>query len=88
MSPEQLDTQSPVKIDRWIDIDSKECKMIDEFHSFFKETLTWAFNSNLMFLDSLGRIWGNKPNSSQKFPIHFEHGKQLIGYRITKRASN
>ena len=97
LTPAQLDKQSPVKIDRYIDVNSAESKLLDEYRTYtgdgcdllnVKKLLLWALDSGMLFLDSSGRIWGNKQNSDEKYPLHFESGDKLIGYRVSKKATN
>lgn len=88
MTPKELDFQSEVKINRWIDIDSEECKLLDDNIEFTKKVLKIGFGKEPFFiLDKEGRIWG-KSDNGKYYPFHFEYGKQLIGYRISKKASN
>lgn len=86
LSPSFLDSQSKVSISRWVDVDSEECREIDEDYAFTKKILRFGFESNpFLFLDSLGRVWG-RGNDGEFWPLHFERGKELIGYRIASKA--
>ncbi len=87
---QELDAQSPVKIDRWIDVDSEECKDMDETPDFTRKIMRIGFEDGWLFTDLQGRIWGHAKNEENGpfFPFHFEWGSQLIGYRISKRAAN
>lgn len=90
MTPKELDEQSPVIIDKWVDVDSEECRDKDDNRDFTKKILRMGFEDPaFLFVDSLGRIWG-KPTDpgTPAYPFHFEYGKKLIGYRISKRAVN
>lgn len=88
LSSKFLDEQSLVKIDRWVDIDSDECKVMDDDHDFTKKVQRMGFQDPpFLFTDSDGRIWG-KGEGDRFYPFHFEYGKKLIGYRISKKASN
>ncbi len=90
MSPKELEAQSPVKIERWVDIDSEEWRELDDTPAFTKKCLKVGFEEPaFMFTDSLGRVWC-KPSEEGKpyFPFHFEYGSTLIGYRISKKAAN
>lgn len=88
MTPAQLDAQCPVKIDRWVDVHSDECKVIDDdLHWFTLKCMKIGFEDGWMFTDSLGRLWG-KGKDNKLFPYHTEYGKELVGYRISARAAN
>ena len=88
MTAKEFDLQSPVKIDRWIDIGSSEAKELDEDLDLAKRIMRIGFEDSWMSTDSLGRIWGFDPKRNIYFPFHFENGKELIGYRIAKKAAN
>lgn len=88
MNAKELEAQSPVKIDRWVDVYSEECRMMDDTYDFTKKIMRLGFEDGWMFTDSEGRIWGKDKTGGPCFPFHFEYGNQLIGYRISKRAAN
>ena len=88
MSPSELDKQSPVCIDRWIDVDSEEAKLKDEDRSLTKKMMRIGFEDGWMHTDNDGRIWGFDKERNIYYPFHFEDGKQLVGYRIAKKAAN
>lgn len=88
MSPQEFDNQSPVKIDRWIDIDSKEAIEKDENRPLTKKMIMIGFEDGWMTFDSLGRIFGKDPKRNIYFPFHFECGKELVGFRMAKKATN
>ncbi len=88
MTPAELDKQSPVKIDRWVDIDSEEAKTLDEDRALTKKMVRIGFEDKWMITDNLGRIWGFNAEKNLFFPFHFENGKELIGYRMAKVAAN
>lgn len=88
MSPAELDKQSPVHIDRWIDLDSQESKDLDPDRALTKKMVRIGFEDKWMITDTLGRIWGFNKEKNIFFPFHFENGKELIGYRIAKNAAN
>ncbi len=88
LTPKELDAQSPIKVERWVDIDSEECALMDNTPEFTKQILKLGFQSPaFLFLDSDGRIFGDSKDGKY-YPFHFEYGKQLIGYRICKKAAN
>lgn len=88
MKPIDFEKQSPVLITRWLDVDSEEAKCLDENRALTKKMLKLGFEEKFMILDSLGRIWGLNKETGVYFPFHFENGKELIGYRISKNAAN
>lgn len=85
--PKELDELSPVKIERWIDIDSEDFREMDDNPGLTKKLMKIGFETGTMFTDSLGRIWG-KGHDGKIYPFHFNKGKRLFGYRISKRAAN
>jgi len=84
-SPKVLDTQSKVKIDRWVDINSEECSNLDPDAKLARDWIK-KYVGDFLFTDTDGRIWGESDNGY--YPFHFEVGKRLYGYRISKSASN
>ena len=90
MSPSELDRQSPVKIVRWIDVDSEEAKANDDNRALTKQMLKMGFQEPaFMFVDTLGRIWG-KGKEGSFYPFHFELGptRLLYGFKISAKAAN
>lgn len=89
-SPKELDNQASVKIKRWIDIHSEECRMKDQNQ---KTAIKWmrllmASPGPALFTDSNGRLWG-KGKEGGYFPYHFEdENHNLYGYRLSKNAFN
>ncbi len=87
-TPQELDAQCPVTIERWIEIDSEEWKEMDDTPSFTKKCLRLGFEEPaFLFTDTLGRVWG-KGENGKYYPFHFNKGKRLFGYRLSKRAAN
>jgi len=86
-SPRELDTQSPVKIDRWVDIDTQEWRDLDEDPALTKKMMKIGFEANVLFTDSMGRIWG-KGEGGKYYPFHFDKGPKLYGFRLSKKAAN
>jgi len=88
-SPSELDKQSKIKIDRWIDLYSEECRMLDENYNFTMKIVKMLLLKEPAFLfsDLTGRLWGKGENEIF-YPFHFEYGNKLIGYKISKRAAN
>ena len=95
--PEELDAQSEIQISRWLDVDSTECKELDDNRPFTKKIILMGFESNgtndpaFMYTDSLGRIFGHDPHHPEKphYPLHFTAPNgELIGFKICKKAAN
>ena len=88
LTPHQLDLQSKIKIDKWLDIDSDEVRNLDDNYAFTKKCIKLGFQEPAyMFTDTNGRIWG-KGTDGLYYPFHFNRGKILIGYRLSKKAAN
>ena len=87
ISPATLDAQATIKINRWLDLDSEECRAKDDNHSLTKQWLKIGMEAKFLFADPNGRIWGRGENGVY-FPYHFNVGSTLYGYRIAKQASN
>jgi hypothetical protein len=85
LSTEELDKQSPVRIDLWLDIESEECKDKDPDIVLTKKWMKIGFEDKFLFTDSLGRVWG-RGNEGRFYPYHFNIGKRLYGIRIAKKA--
>jgi hypothetical protein len=86
-TPTQLDQQSKVKVDKWLDLDSEECKDKDPDMPFTKKCLRIGAEDKFLLVDSLGRIWG-KGDGGRYYPFHFEYGKKIYGYRLATTAAN
>lgn len=87
-SPKELDAQSIIVIDEWVDLDSERWRDTDTDPALTKEWLALIFSEpGGLFLDTNGRIWG-KAEGGTWAPFHYEYGKKLIGIRIAKKAAN
>jgi hypothetical protein len=88
-SPKELDEQSKIRIDRWIDVESTECKELDDNYALTKKMIRMLHDKEpaYLFTDTHGRLWGRGEDNSF-YPFHFEYGKKLIGYRLSKKAAN
>ena len=86
--PKELDKQSPVFIDEWLDIDSNKCKMLDDDRAFTKKCILIGMESGFMSTDSDGRYWGFDAKKNTYYPLHFNVGNKLYGYKQSKKASN
>ena len=88
LSPKELDSQSKIRIDRWIELDSEECRSLDDNYAFTKQCLKLGLEEPAMLaFDSSGRIWGRGVDNVF-YPFHMEYKGQLIGYRLSKKAAN
>lgn len=87
-NPSQLDEQSSVKIDEWLDIDSDKCKSVDDNRPLTKKWLHMLMKDYSLQTDSLGRVWGRNEDTGKWYPYHLENGNKLYGIRIAKQAAN
>ena len=87
ITPADLDKQSPIKIDKWLDIDSEECKEKDPDRALSKKWMKICMEDGFLFTDSLGRVWG-RGETGVCFPYHFNVGKRLYGFRVSAKAAN
>ncbi len=88
-TPKELDAQSRVHIDRWIDVDSVECKEIDDGYDLTKKIIRLLFDKEpaYLFADQRGYLWG-KGDNGYFYPFYFEYKNKNIGYRLSKKAAN
>lgn len=82
-----LENQSPVKIDRWIDIQSPEAnEFAPEMNKLIIKLLEHPKEGDKIFTDNLGRIWGE--GEVGYYPLHDTFCGENIGYRFVKKAVN
>ena len=87
-SPKELDEQSPITLDGWVDIDSERWREIDDDPGLTKKWLRLGFQEPAYFFtDTDGRVWGRGENGYW-YPYHIEYGKKKYGLRIAKKAAN
>lgn len=86
-TPQELDAQNPIKIERWIDLDTEEWREMDDDPGLTKKMMKIGFEAGALFLDSNGRIWG-KGEGGKYYPFHFDRGPKNYGYRLPKKAAN
>jgi hypothetical protein len=88
-APKDLDAQSKIMIDEWIDVDSDEVRSMDDNYALTKKMIRMLHDKEpaYLFTDSLGRLFG-KGEDGFYYPFHFEYGKKLIGYRLSTKAAN
>jgi hypothetical protein len=82
---DELDKQSPVKIDKWLDLNSEECKQKDPDPLLTKKWLKIGAEAGFLFVDSLGRIWG-RGKDNIFYPYHFDIGNKNYGFRLANMA--
>lgn len=88
LSPKQLDSQSLVFIEEWVDVGSERCKQLDKEPHLTKYMMRAGFEAPaFLFTDINGRIWG-KGDKGSYYPFHISVGSKNYGFRISTRASN
>jgi hypothetical protein len=87
-NPKELDAQSPIKIDEWLELGSEKHLQIDDDPSLTKKWfMLLTKNPAYILLDNLGRSWCKNDNG--KFcPYHIENGDKKYGIRFSQKASN
>lgn len=88
MNSKELDKQNPVQIERFIEMGSEEWRDMDDFQDFTKKIFRWGFEDGYLTCDDLGRVWLKPKGEEPYLPLHFEYGKKLYGYRLSKKAAN
>lgn len=89
INPLELDNQSPIKINRWMNVESEAFKDMDDNEEFTKTILKMGFESpQFLWLDSKGRIWGKGNEKDKYYPLHLTYGGLNIGFMISRTASN
>lgn len=87
-SPKELDAQSKIKLDGWVDLDSERWREVDDDPGLTKKFIRLGFKEPAFFFtDSDGRIWG-KGEDGLYYPYHLEYGKKKYGIRINAKAAN
>lgn len=87
LSDAALDQQSPVKIAKWLDVDSEECRNCDPDLALTKKWIKLLMSGKdpALFTDASGRIWG-KGNEGKFYPFHFDYGTLQYGFKIVTKA--
>ncbi len=95
ITSQQLDAQSPVKIDRFVEFYGEDARAVDSDRDLTKFMLGILLEGGSVCLDDLGRIWGKGGTDKTKFyPFHIEHDwnvgrrPKLVGFRFSQKASN
>lgn len=73
-----------IKIDRWVDINSKEFELLENTKSI-KKFIVFSVKVGAVIPDNNGRLFvgGNK-----NMPLHDNFNSNIIGYRISTMAAN
>ena len=87
LTPNQLDAQSLISLDGWVDMDSARWKEVDDNPSFTKRCLVIGLESKYLVIDTMGRLWGMGENKVY-YPFVLEHGQKKFGIRLPKKAAN
>lgn len=87
LSPQQLDEQSPIQLDGWVELGSERWREVDDNPALTKKWIKMLMGDALS-TDSLGRIWGKGKRANSYYPFHLEYGKKKYGIRISKHAAN
>jgi hypothetical protein len=87
-SPKELDVQSKIQLDGWVDLDSERWRETDNDPSLTKKWLRMLMQEPAyLFTDADGRVWG-KGEDGHYYPYHYEYGKKKYGIRLPKKAAN
>ena len=87
-SPKKLDAQALIRVDRWLDVHSSECRELDTNHWLTLKFIKLGFEEPAyLAVDLDGRIWGKGVNGIY-YPFHFTYFGKNIGYRLAKKAAN
>jgi hypothetical protein len=87
-TPRELDAQSLIQLDGWVDVDSERWREIDDDPALTKKWLKLGLQEPAyFFLDTEGRVWGRGENGYW-YPYHIDYGKKKYGLRIAKKAAN
>ena len=89
LTPEELDKQSEVQLDGWVDLDSERWREVDDDPKLTKRWVRLGLmDPPFLFADSMGRLWGRGKDNNKWYPYHLEYGKKKYGIRISARATN
>lgn len=87
-SPKELDAQSLVQLDGWVDLDSERWREVDSDPGLTKKWLHMLMREPAyLFTDTNGRVWGRGENGVY-YPYHLEYGKKKFGIRMPKKAAS
>lgn len=91
MSPKELDVQSVVHIDEWVELGSQRCKELDHEPHLTEYMLRVGFREPaFLFTDALGRIWGKGGayTPERYYPFHITVGEKHYGFLMSAKAIN
>lgn len=88
-TPKELDAQSKIQLDGWVDLDSEEWRQVDDLPALTKKAIKLLMTGDpqYLFTDLLGRVWG-KGEDNCFYPFHVEYGSKKFGIRMPKKAAN
>jgi hypothetical protein len=87
-SPQELDQQAKIIVDKWLEVESEDCRKMDQNYFLTKRIIELGFQEPAYLMaDQNGRLWGRGVDQYW-YPFHFEYDGQLIGYKLSKKAAN
>lgn len=88
-SPKELDEQSTIYLDGWVDLDSEKWRSVDEDPALTKKWIAMLTKGPDAYLklDSDGRLWA-RARDQRWYPFHIERLRRKYGIRIAKKAAN
>lgn len=87
-SPKELDRNSPVKIDEWVELGSERHYEVDDNPALTKKWFLMLSKEPVyIHLDNLGRCFCFNAEG-QWTPYHCERGNRKYGIRVSKKAAN
>lgn len=88
LTPVELDAQSPIKVERWVDIDSREMQEMDDMPTLTRNWLQIGMKQDVFKLDSQGRVWYQINKNEPYQPFTFTYYGREIGIRMSVMATN
>lgn len=86
MKAKDLDAQSTVYISKWVEVDSDECRRLDDNRPFTKKCIRVLEETGNLVVDEQGRIWGR--GDTYYYPLHIEVNGRNYGFKMAKKALN
>lgn len=71
-----------IKVNRWIDLDSDECKAL-EYYTYIRKVVFTGLEYKIIKPDNSGCLWMVDGN-----PVHAKSGEELVGIKYSKKAAN
>lgn len=90
LTPQELDAQSTIKVERWVDLNSQEMYEMDDMPYLTKHWLELGINNRYFFTDVQGRVWYKSPfDSSMPYePYRFTYYGKEYGIRMSEKATS